>query len=45
MYQVAKALLNDPHEHTTLSLIYANMTVDDILLRDELDELTLTHSR
>lgn len=45
MYQVAKALLTDPAETTSISLIYANVTEDDILLRKELDELTHTYSR
>ena len=45
MYQVAKALLQDPEEHTTISLIYANVTEEDILLKDELDRLSQTYSR
>ena len=45
MYQVAKCLLGDPQEFTTLSLIYANISEDDILMRKELDELTNTYSR
>ena len=45
MYQVAKCLLGDPQEYTCLSLIYANISEDDILMRKELDELTNTNSR
>ena len=45
MYQVAKALLQDPEEYTTISLIYANVTEDDILLKKELDELSQEYSR
>ena len=45
MYQVAKALLTDPGEATSISLIYANVTEDDILLRKELNELSQTYSR
>ena len=45
MYQVAKCLLGDPQEYTSLSLVYANISEDDILMRKELDELTNTHSR
>ena len=45
MYQVAKALMGDRWEHTTISLIYANISEDDILMRKELDELTNTYSR
>lgn len=35
MYQVLKAILADPDDHTECSLIYANQTEDDILLRHE----------
>lgn len=45
MYQVARCLLGDPGEFTTISLIYANVTEEDILLRKELDELSATNSR
>ena len=45
MYQVAKALLQDREEYTTINLIYANVTEEDILLRKELDELSQTNSR
>uniref|UniRef100_A0A061S6L3 NADH-cytochrome b5 reductase n=1 Tax=Tetraselmis sp. GSL018 TaxID=582737 RepID=A0A061S6L3_9CHLO len=43
MYQVAKAALADPHDNTVMSLIFANVTAGDILLRDELDELAAAH--
>lgn len=36
--QVAKAVLEDPQDTTELSLIYANKTEGDILVRDLLDE-------
>ena len=35
MYQVLKAILNNPHDNTECSLIYANQTEESILLRDE----------
>lgn len=35
MYQVIKAVLSNPLDKTELSLIYANQTEEDILLRDE----------
>jgi len=38
-YQLAQAILKDPNDPTTVSLIFANVTQDDILLKDELDEL------
>lgn len=43
MFQVATAVLKDPNDATTLSLIFANVTEDDILLRTELDELAARH--
>ncbi|CAN0430754.1 unnamed protein product, partial [Ectocarpus fasciculatus] len=39
MYQVIKAVLSDPADTSVCSLIYANQTEEDILLRDELDAL------
>jgi len=39
MYQVALAVLADEDERTTLSLIAANLSEEDILLRKELDQL------
>ena len=39
MYQLIHAVLKDPNDTTTLSLIFANVTEDDILLKEELDEL------
>lgn len=37
MYQVLQAIMNDPHDKTEVSLLSANQTEDDILLRDELE--------
>ncbi|WIA11609.1 hypothetical protein OEZ85_011714 [Tetradesmus obliquus] len=39
LYQVIKAILQDPADSTQLRLLYANKTPDDILLRQQLDEL------
>lgn len=39
MLQVIKAILRDPSDKTEMSLIYANQTEDDILVRPELEEL------
>jgi ferredoxin-NADP reductase len=39
VYAVMKAILKDPEDPTCMSLIFANQTEDDILLREELDEL------
>nr|UXG49831.1 nitrate reductase [Saccharina japonica] len=43
MYQVLKAVLNNPDDNTECSLIYANQTEDSILLRDELDAMAKAH--
>lgn len=39
MYQIIKSSLKNPADQTKLSLIYANVEEDDILLRKELEEL------
>lgn len=39
MYQIIKSSVQDPKDTTQLSLIYANVEEDDILLRKELEEL------
>lgn len=38
MYQLIRAICEDPKDNTKISLLYANQTEADILLRDELDE-------
>jgi ferredoxin-NADP reductase len=43
MYQVIKAVLKDAADTTRISLIYANQTEADILLREELDEMANNH--
>lgn len=40
MYQLVTAVLRDPTDETELALLFANQTEDDILLRDEFDQLT-----
>ncbi|XP_021278062.1 NADH--cytochrome b5 reductase 1-like isoform X2 [Herrania umbratica] len=39
MFQVARAILENPNDKTNIHLIYANVTYEDILLKEELDEL------
>ncbi|KAL2232871.1 NADH--cytochrome b5 reductase 1 [Sesamum indicum] len=39
MFQVARAILENPSDQTKVHLIYANVTYDDILLKEELDSL------
>ncbi len=38
-----KAILKDPEDTTEVSLLYANQTPEDILLRDELDAWARDH--
>ena len=44
MWQVIKKALSDPADKTKLTLLYANVSVDDILLKKELDELAAKHA-
>lgn len=39
MLQVITGILKDPKDKTTMSLIYANQTEDDILMRKEIEDL------
>ncbi|KAK9715872.1 hypothetical protein RND81_06G195600 [Saponaria officinalis] len=43
MYQVSRAILENPKDQTKVHLIYANVTYDDILLKEELDHLAKTY--
>ncbi|TFK76926.1 NADH-cytochrome b5 reductase 1 [Pluteus cervinus] len=43
MIQVIRAVLKNPLDQTTVSLIYANVNHEDILLKKELDELVDVH--
>ena len=43
MIQVMNAILKDPRDQTQISLIYANQTENDILLRDVLEDLERKH--
>ena len=43
MLQIIRAALKNPADRTKLSLIYANVNVEDILLKKELDELAARH--
>ncbi|XP_055769668.1 NADH-cytochrome b5 reductase 1-like isoform X2 [Salvelinus fontinalis] len=43
MLQLVRAIMKDPSESTTCSLLYANQTEKDILLRDELEEVQVRH--
>ena len=43
MLQIIRAALKNPNDHTKLSLIYANVNYEDILLKKELDDLADKH--
>lgn len=43
MFQVTRAILENPKDKTNVYLIYGNVTYDDILLKDELDHLVKTY--
>ncbi|KAK9766352.1 Nitrate reductase [NADH] 1 [Basidiobolus ranarum] len=43
MLQLIRAILNDPSDKTKISLLFANKSEEDILLRDELERLSDKH--
>lgn len=43
MYQIMNHILSDPKDKTRLHLIYANITMSDILLKQDLDRLAAQH--
>ncbi|KAJ1967316.1 hypothetical protein IWQ62_001940 [Dispira parvispora] len=43
MYQIIRKVLNDPEDKTKISLLFANVSEKDILLRDELETLAKQH--
>ncbi|XP_062113736.1 NADH--cytochrome b5 reductase 1 [Humulus lupulus] len=43
MFQVARAILENPKDKTEIHLIYANVTYEDILLKEELDGLATNY--
>ncbi|KAJ3045290.1 hypothetical protein HDV00_011162 [Rhizophlyctis rosea] len=43
IYQVIHAIAKNPKDKTEIALIYANKTVDDILLKEEFDALAKDH--
>jgi len=45
MYQLIQAVLRDPKDTTQLSLIFGNITEEDILLREELDKVAAEHKK
>lgn len=43
MYQVAAAILKDPRDSTQLSLLFGNISAEDILIQQELEALQAAH--
>lgn len=43
MLQVASEIVSNPEDKTQVSLIFANQTEEDIILRDELDQMAAKH--
>ncbi|KAI8366879.1 hypothetical protein BD560DRAFT_400344 [Blakeslea trispora] len=43
MYQIITAILRNPNDKTKISLVYGNVTKNDILLEKELEELESQH--
>eukprot|EP00240_Pyramimonas_obovata_P016034 CAMPEP_0118928594 /NCGR_PEP_ID=MMETSP1169-20130426/5825_1 /TAXON_ID=36882 /ORGANISM="Pyramimonas obovata, Strain CCMP722" /LENGTH=283 /DNA_ID=CAMNT_0006870621 /DNA_START=237 /DNA_END=1085 /DNA_ORIENTATION=+ len=44
MLQVIEEILSNPEDRTTASLLFANVTQEDILLRQRIDSLAASHS-
>jgi cytochrome-b5 reductase len=44
MYQVARAILLNKSDNSKLALVFGNITEEDILLRDEWDQLVKEHA-
>jgi cytochrome-b5 reductase len=44
MYQIMRQIASDPEDHTQVDLLFANVSLQDILLRNELDSLAKQHS-
>lgn len=44
MYQLLRAIFNNPNEKTKVSLVFGNKKEEDILLREEFDKLEKDHS-
>ena len=41
--QVIKEIARNPEDKTKVSFVFANQTVDDIILKDELDDIAAKH--
>jgi len=43
MYQLTRAIFSNPNDKTKVTLVFGNLTEDDILLKKELEELENTY--
>jgi cytochrome-b5 reductase len=43
MLQIIRAALGNPQDTTRLTLVYANVNIEDILLKKELDAMVVKH--
>jgi cytochrome-b5 reductase len=43
MLQLIRHITRDPDDNTEIALLFANQSEDDILLKDELEEVAKTH--
>lgn len=43
MLQVASEIVNNPEDKTQVSLVFANQTEKDIILKEEIDEMAAKH--
>ena len=44
MFQIVRRICQDPRDETKITLLYANKTEEDILLREELESFARDHS-
>ena len=44
MLQIAQEVVRNPEDKTQLTLVFANVSEDDILLKKELDDMAKKHS-
>jgi len=45
MLQVAERILDNPHDETQVHLVFANVSADDMLLKDKIDEMAVKHPK
>ena len=45
MLQIIRAIMKNPEDHTRVTLIYANVTTEDILLKEDLEDLVEKHPK